>query len=278
MKNEQSRNYNKWPILLFLSVTSLPTLIMYAYLVVDTLTNTAPGSLIPNEFTLSHWRFLWSADDGAWDVWLATWNTFVFSTIVTAIVLFVSLTAGYALSRLNMPFRTFFLAGIMTLHAFPTITLVIALFITLQMVGLYDTLTGVILIRAALTLPLGIWIMKGFYDTVPWEIEMAGIQDGASRFMVWRRLILPQVQPALIALGVFTFLEGWKEFILPQIFAPSANVRVLSVLLAELIQDNEHFDFNLFKSIGLFYVIPVIILYLIFNKKLMNIYGGGTKG
>ena len=69
------------------------------------------------------------------------------------------------------------------------------------MVGLYNSLAGVILVKAALDLPLGIWIMKGFYDTVPWEIEMAGIQDGASRFTVWRRLVLPQVRPALLALG-----------------------------------------------------------------------------
>jgi inositol-phosphate transport system permease protein len=75
------------------------------------------------------------------------------------------------------------------------------------MVGLYNSLAGVILVKAALEMPLGIWIMKGFYDTVPWEIEMAGIQDGASRFTVWRRLVLPQVRPALLALGLFAFLS-----------------------------------------------------------------------
>ena len=65
----------------------------------------------------------------------------------------------------------------------------------LRMVGLYDTLIGVILVKAALELPFGIWIMKGFYDTVPWEIEMAGLQDGANRFQVWHKLVLPQISP-----------------------------------------------------------------------------------
>ena len=120
--------------------------------------------------------------------------------------------------------------------------------------------------------------MKGFYDTVPWEIEMAGIQDGASRFRVWRRLVLPQVTPGILALGVFSFLSGWSEFILPQVLAPANEVQVLSVYLAGLIADDSRFDFALFKSIGLFYVIPVIILYLLFQDKLMNMYGGGTKG
>jgi inositol-phosphate transport system permease protein len=221
---------------------------------------------------------LWETDTGSASVWVATRNTVIFATTNASIILGVSLTAGYALSRLNLPFRRFFLAGVLALHAFPTITLVIALFIVLQMVGLYNTLIGVIFIKSALMLPFGIWVMKGFYDTVPWEIEMAGVQDGASRFTVWRRLVLPQIQPGLIALGVFAFLDGWSEYILPQIFAPDADVQVLSVYLASLIADDQKFDFNLFKSIGLFYVVPVIILYLIFQNKLMNIYGGGSKG
>lgn len=278
MKQENTRNFTSWPVLLLLGMLSSPILIMYLYLFIDTITNTEPGSLVPNEFTLEHWRFLWETDTGSTSVWVATRNTVIFATTNAGIILGVSLTAGYALSRLNLPFRRFFLAGVLALHAFPTITLVIALFIVLQMVGLYNTLIGVIFIKSALMLPFGIWVMKGFYDTVPWEIEMAGVQDGASRFTVWRRLVLPQIQPGLIALGVFAFLDGWSEYILPQIFAPDADVQVLSVYLASLIADDQKFDFNLFKSIGLFYVVPVIILYLIFQNKLMNIYGGGSKG
>lgn len=278
MKQENTRNFTSWPVMLLLGMLSSPILIMYLYLFIDTITNTEPGSLVPNEFTLEHWRFLWETDTGSTSVWVATRNTVIFATTNASIILGVSLTAGYALSRLNLPFRRFFLAGVLALHAFPTITLVIALFIVLQMVGLYNTLIGVIFIKSALMLPFGIWVMKGFYDTVPWEIEMAGVQDGASRFTVWRRLVLPQIQPGLIALGVFAFLDGWSEYILPQIFAPDADVQVLSVYLASLIADDQKFDFNLFKSIGLFYVVPVIILYLIFQNKLMNIYGGGSKG
>ena len=107
---------------------------------------------------------------------------------------------------------------------------------------------------------------------------MAGIQDGASRFTVWRKLILPQVQPGIAALLIFSFLSGWSEFVLPLVLAPSSDVQVLSTYLSALILDDNKFDFNLFKSVGTFYAIPVIIIYIVFQKKLMNIYGGGTKG
>ena len=273
-----SHNFKNWPIVTGLTLVTIPIMFMYIFLFVDTVTDTLPGEMIPNRFTLEHWRFLWENIEGKASVWLAMLNTMIFASSVTLIVLSVSSTASYAISRLNIPFRKEFLAGILILHAFPSITLIIAIFLILQMVGLYNTLIGVILVKASLQLPLGIWIMKGFYDSVPWEIEMAGIQDGASRFTVWYRLVLPQVRPGFLALGLFSFLEGWSEYILPAVLAPANEVQMLSVYLASLIQDDQHFDFNLFKSVGLFYAIPVIIFYLFFQDKLMNIYGGGTKG
>ena len=273
-----SHNFKNWPIVTGLTLVTIPIMFMYIFLFVDTVTDTLPGEMIPNRFTLEHWRFLWENIEGKVSVWLAMLNTMIFASSVTLIVLSVSSTASYALSRLNIPFRKEFLAGILILHAFPSITLIIAIFLILQMVGLYNTLIGVILVKASLQLPLGIWIMKGFYDSVSWEIEMAGIQDGASRFTVWYRLVLPQVRPGFLALGLFSFLEGWSEYILPAVLAPANEVQMLSVYLASLIQDDQHFDFNLFKSVGLFYAIPVIIFYLFFQDKLMNIYGGGTKG
>lgn len=267
-----------WPIVLALAVASAPLVSMYVYLVVDTVTDAPGGSLVPARFTLEHWRFLWEEIPGKANIWRVTLNTFLFAAATTALVLAVATTAGYALSRLDVPFRRVVLGGVLVLHAFPTITLIIAIFLILQFLGLYNSLIGVILVKASIELPLGIWIMKGFYDTVPWEIEMAGLQDGASRFTVWRRLVLPQIRPGLLALGIFSFLAGWSEFILPQVLAPDNDVQVLSVYLAGLIADDQRFDFNLFKSVGLFYVVPVIVLYLLFQDRLMNIYGGGRTG
>jgi inositol-phosphate transport system permease protein len=273
-----SANFRAWPVILGLSALSLPLVLMYVYLVVDTVTNTPAGSFVPNEFTLEHWSFLWHTPAGRPSIWRVTFNSLIFATSTCLIVLLVSSTAGYVLSRLNVPARGFFLAGVMVLHAFPAVTLIVAIFLVLQIVGLYNSLIGVILVKAAIDMPLGIWLMKGFYDTVPWEIEMAGIQDGASRFTVWRRLVLPQVRPGLLALGLFSFLLGWSEFVLPQVLAPGNQVQVLSVYLAALIADDNNFDMALFKSVGLFYIAPVLILFFVFQKYLMNIYGGGTKG
>lgn len=268
-----------WPVVALLTALSAPLVIMYVYQVIDTVTTSPPGSIIPDGVTLRHWRFLGGpvATDAP-SVWRLSLNTLIFATSTSLVVSAVSLTAAYALSRLVMPGRGLFLGGLIVLHAFPTITLIVAVFLILQYMGLYDTLTGVILVKVAFELPFGVWIMKGFYDTVPWEIEMAGVTDGASRFTVWRLLVLPQVQPGLAALLIFSFLSGWSEFILPLVLAPANAPQVLATYLASIIADDRLADFSLFKAVSIFYALPVLAIYLIFQKKLMNIYGGGTKG
>jgi ABC-type spermidine/putrescine transport system permease subunit II len=149
-----TRNFAAWPIILLLTVLSLPLFIMYLFLLVDTFSNTAPGSLLPNEFTLEHWRFLIDPTITG-DVWKPTLTTVIFSASLMIIVVSVSATAGYALSRLALPFRRFVLSGIMVMHAFPSVTLIIGVFLVLQFAGLYNSLTGVILVKASLMLPFG---------------------------------------------------------------------------------------------------------------------------
>lgn len=267
-----------WVILGLLLLVSLPIFILYVWLFIDSISRPSPSGLWPERWTLSNWRFLWETLEGHASIWTATFNTFVFAASVVVIVLSLSATAGYALSRLNFPLRKQFLAGVLLLHSFPSVTLLISIFVMLRALGLYDTLLGVILVKASLELPLGIWVMKGFYDTVPWEIEMAGLQDGASRFQVWWRLVLPQVKPGMAALAIFSFMSGWSEYILPFVLSPSADVQTLSVYLAGLLTDNMLFDFGMFKAVGLFYMVPVIMFYTFTQDKLMNIYGGGSKG
>ena len=267
-----------WPLTIFLLIVSAPIIIMYLWLFIDSISEINIESIWPQKFTLKNWRFLTEEIAGHGSVWTATLNTIIFATSVVTIVVVLSSTAGYALSRLKFPFRSQFLGFVLLLHSFPSVTLIISIFLMLRMIGLYDTLIGVILVKAALELPFGIWIMKGFYDTVPWEIEMAGVQDGANRFQVWYKLVLPQIMPGIAAQAIFSFMAGWSEFVLPLILAPSSDARLLSVYLSGLMIDDYLSDFGLFKAVGLFYVVPVMIFYLFTQDKLMNIYGGGTKG
>jgi inositol-phosphate transport system permease protein len=135
-----------------------------------------------------------------------------------------------------------------------------------------------VLVKASLEIPFGIWVMKGFYDTVSWDIEMAGVVDGAGRFRVWWRLILPQVGPGIAALAIFSFIASWSEFVLPLVLSPSSDVALLSVYLAGLLNDDNFTDYGMLKAVGLFYIFPVMMFYLLTQDRLMQVFGRASHG
>ncbi len=262
---------------------TLPIVVLYAWLTYSSFFPRMEGLRPVGGFTLENWRFLWAPEAveqlrNKPPIIPLTINTLLFATSTALVVLLVSSMAGYALSRLNFPGRRTFLGGVLLLHAFPAVTLLIATFVVLRQLGLYDTLLGVILVKAAFELPLGIWIMKGFFDTVPWELEMAALVDGAGRITTWWRVVMPLVRPGLLALGLLAFVTGWNEFLLPFIFMPSGTQATLSQLVRALLGEGRFVDYGLLTAVGLYYVAPVLLLFLFAQEHLMKIYGGGVKG
>lgn len=262
---------------------TLPILLLYAWLTYSSFFPRVEGLWPVGGFTLENWRFLWAPESveqlrNKPPIIPLTINTLVFSLATTAVVLLVSSMAGYALSRLNFPGRRAFLGSVLLLHSFPSVTLLIATFIVLRNLGLYDQLLGVILVKAAFELPLGIWIMKGFFDTVPWELEMAALVDGAGRITTWWRIVMPLVRPGLLALGLLAFVSGWNEFLLPFVFMPSGSQATLSLLVRALLGEGRFVDYGVLTAVGLYYVLPVLLLFLFAQEQLMRIYGGGVKG
>ena len=148
-----------WPLTIFLLIVSAPIIIMYLWLFIDSISEINIESIWPQKFTLKNWRFLTEEIAGHGSVWTATLNTTIFATSVVTIVVALSSSAGYALSRLKFPFRPQFLGFVLLLHSFPSVTLIISIFLMLRMIGLYDTLIGVILVR------VGGWKAKGEFST-----------------------------------------------------------------------------------------------------------------
>lgn len=207
---------------------TVPILVLYGWLLYGSFFPRMEGLRPIGGFTIENWRFLWAPETVEALRFKApviplTINTFIFAMSTALIVVLISSMAGYALSRIRFPGRRTFLAGVLLLHSFPSVTLLIATFVVLRQMGLYDKLLGVILVQTAFELPFGIWIMKGFFDTVSWDLEMAALVDGAGRLRTWWRIVMPLVKPGLLALGLLAFVSGWNQFLLPFIFMPSGN-------------------------------------------------------
>ena len=207
--------------------------------------------------------------------------------VMTFIVLLVSSMAGYALSRMHFPGRRFFLSFTLILHGFPAITLLIPIFFVLLRLGDipligdfigFNTIVGIALVMVAFQLPLGVWLMKGFFDNIPWDMERSALIDGASRFRTYWEILLPQIRPGLLALGIFAFIGGWNAYIIPATYSIGSGVSNLPVFLEELIDATAPVDWNQVAAVGLFQLIPIFIFFIFAQEYLLNIYAGGTKG
>jgi inositol-phosphate transport system permease protein len=281
--------------LLALAALTLPVAIGYVWIIVSTFADRTYGLIPVNDegrfggLTLRNWSFLWNDPT----IWVVTFNTFMLATGMTVIVVAISALAGYALSRLGFSGRRTFLAGTLILHAFPSVTLLISIFFVLRWLsnipligndlpvigGLgYDTVGGVILVSVALQLPLGVWLMKGFFDGVSWDMERSALIDGCSRFGAWWRVVLPQVRPGIAALSIFSFIIGWGSFIIPYTYIASAKSNVIAVYLNQLLGDTTPVNYGQVAAVGLFQLIPVVVFFLFTQKYLLNIFAGGAKG
>jgi inositol-phosphate transport system permease protein len=195
-----------------------------------------------------------------------------------ALVVAVATLAGYYLSRFAFSGRAVFLQGLLVLHAFPAMTLIIPIFLMMYWVGMQDTLAGVILVIAALELPFAIFVMKGFFDAVPWDIEMSAMTDGASRRQAFFHVVLPQVKVGMLAIAIFAFIRGWEEYVFVRTLLVAKENWTMSLYLFWTITDVMGVDYALVSAVGVFYVLPSVVLYLLTQRYLTQMTFGGIKG
>src|SRR5680860_171343 len=188
----RSRKMGRFFSYAFLILSIVPILVGYTWLVLATVSTRTRGLLPINAegdiggFTLSNWDFIF---EGA--IWSAMLNSLLIAVAMVIGVGIASTSGGYALSRFKFPGRKAFLTGTLVLHAFKAEMLLIAIFFVLRFLGDipvighyigFNSVGGVALVMVALELPLGIWLMKGFFDNIPWDMERAALIDGAGRF------------------------------------------------------------------------------------------------
>jgi inositol-phosphate transport system permease protein len=239
---------------------------------------------------LANWRFLWDPDiadtlEGTSgvtskfpSVWTAFRNSLFLAGVEMLLVVSVGTLAGYYLSRFDFAGRGSYLKGLLVLHAFPAMTLIIPIFLMMYWVGLLDTLLGVILVITALELPFAIFVMKGFFDAVPWDIEMSAMTDGASRRQAFWTVVLPQVRVGMLAIAIFAFLRGWEEYVFVRTLLVAKSNWTMSLYLFWMRDDVMNTDYAMVSAMGVFYVRPSVLLYTFMQKYLTQMTIGGIKG
>jgi len=270
-----------------LLIPLVPILSMIAWLIVQSFSEGPTSGLIPRGFTFENFRFLWHPIRFGLseypNIWPIVGNSLILAVGTVAFEIPVAALAGYALSRMKFPGRVATMKLIVALHAFPGVILLIALFYILNRLGLYGkgilTLIGVALVKAGLGVPMDTWILKGFFDGIPWELEWAAMVDGCSRFQTWRKILLPIITPGISAVAIFSFMGGWGEFLLAYTYIKRREFYPISVFLYSVIGEFVFVDWGLLAAVALFYMIPILVFYALTQKTLLKLQlVGAVKG
>ena len=215
---------------------------------------------------------------GSESFWTWMRNSLIVSIGTTLLGLVVAIPAGYAFSRYKFTGRGASMFAFLLVQMFPGIIILVPYFLVMKTLGLLNSHLGLILAYCVTALPLCVWMLKGFFDTVPRELEEAALLDGCNQFQVFTKVVLPLSLPAVAVTALFSFLAAWNEFLLALTFNTSNDMYTLPVGLASMISSTGQ-AWGDFAAASLLVSLPVALLFLFFQKFLIEgLSAGGVKG
>lgn len=234
----------------------------------------ALGGAIGDAFTWEHFVAVTQGES----FWLWTRNSLTVSLGTTLLGLSFAVPAGYAFSRFSFSGRKPAMFSFMLIQMFPGVIILVPYFMVMKTLGLLNTSLGLILAYSVTALPLCVWMLKGFFDTVPRELEEAALLDGCTQVQVFSKIVLPLSLPALGVTALFSFLAAWNEYLLAMVFNTSSDQYTLPVGLASMIPTNNQL-WGDFAAASVLVSIPVVVLFILFQKSLVQgLTLGGVKG
>ena len=260
-----------------------------------------PGQFLrwPEDLTVSNYTKLFVNESGM----LWTLNSVLVVGAATLIVLVFAGLGGYAISRTRAWWKAPLLYAIILVRIVPPPALIVpvykvmltlndwvnglinalvadpsqALFLS-RIFSFVDGYLGLVLVLAAMQLPLAIWIMKTFFDAIPVDYEEAAVLDGASTLQTLRRVLLPLALPGLAAAGLFAFISAWGDFLMPLMFTSSPELQTLPLGLFRAFLRIDRIDYGFLTALAVIYTLPAVIAFGFARKFLTRTFSGGVKG
>lgn len=229
-----------------------------------------PTSFLPKSFTLEYYRHVIQDLNFAHNIG----NSVLISLCTTAIAITISAMAAYGVVRFFPKFGNIMTKVLITTYMFPPILLAIPYSLVMAKLGLTNTRIGLIIVYLSFSVPYAVWLLVGFFRTVPLEIEEAGRVDGANKAQIFIQIVLPLVAPGIVATAIYTFINAWNEFLYSLILINGTDKMTVSVALKSL-EGAEILDWGDMMAASALVVIPSIIFFCFIQNK---IAGGLSEG
>lgn len=261
--------------LLLLVVTLFPMYwIIISSLKTNLETHSVPVTFLPAVWTLDAYQEIFERRNFA--KYLS--NAMVVAVATTLWGVAVAAWSGYGFARYDFRYKGALMAFVLIAQSFPRILLVIPYFQLANRFGLKDTYFGLILAYSTFIQPLCLWIMKEYFEQIPRELDEAALVDGATPYRAFWDIILPLARPALGATAIIGFLTAWNEYEFALVLTTTERVRTISVAIASFIGEFTT-EWNLVMAAAAVGTVPVVIIFLFFQRQLMHgLTGGAVKG
>ena len=254
-------------------------------------TGSIGSDMIPEVFSLAHWKYILGLpyipgdETTVANFPILTWlfNSIKISLITSVLILFLSTTSAYALSRFKFKGRRTSLIVLMIVQMFPSIMALVAFYLMLDFVGRYfpsigtDTHWGLILVYLGGT-PFNIWLIKGYFETIPKSMEEAAIVDGCSRWQAFYKILLPLSAPILAVVGLLTFIATFADFIVPSVLLKSQDMLTFSVGIQLFISESFSSRWGQFAAASIMGALPISLVFFSIHRYIISgLSAGGVK-
>jgi multiple sugar transport system permease protein len=205
-------------------------------------------------------------------------NSLVVSVSSTFVATAIGTIGAYALARLRFLGRAFMASAVLITYLVPPSILFIPLYAQIRNLGIADSLTGLIAAYPSFTVPFVTWLLMGYFESIPEELEEAAMIDGATRFGAFRRVVLPLAAPGLLAAALYAFTQAWNEFLYALVFITDVKLRTLPVGLSTFIT-GDVYGWGYLMAGAVLTTLPVIAAYVYLQRYMVEgLTAGSVKG
>ena len=233
-----------------------------------------PPTLVPSDVTFENYEYALTKTN----MLQYFLNSIIYVVCTLAIVLICVCLAAYAMSRFKFAGKRGYLLLVLLSQLMPLTTLIVPLYVSLGSMKLLNNRFAIIAIYIAIQIPIGLWLLIGYFNSIPREIDEAAIIDGCSRFQVMTKMVIPLAKPGIMAVSLTVVISVWQELMLAMTFNSNDALRPLMAgISASITKDGV--KWGQINATGVIALVPILLLYMFFQKYLVKgLTGGAVKG
>lgn len=264
-------------VVLVMFAVILYPLLWAAGISLNTGTSLFSAKMIPDNASLDNYRWLFTNPRSDYKIWYR--NTVIVALITSVCAVSLVALVGYVISRFRFAGRKYGIYTFLLLQMFPVIMGMVAIYLLFNLVHLLDTFTGLIILYVIGGLPMNVFLVKGYMDTIPRELDESATMDGAGHLRVFFQILLPLSRPILAVVALFTFMAPFMDFLTPRIILRSQEKYTLALGLYNFVNDAFSNNYTIFAAGAILIALPIAVIFIFLQKFLISgLADGATKG